>query len=83
VLSRCCAREEALSTDLGVRFRRLEESGIVTRCEITTYEPDSLMDLAFNDDNRVQKLIMKVRGCCCSASYPFAALATLASPRLA
>ncbi|ORY37884.1 Rad1/Rec1/Rad17 [Leucosporidium creatinivorum] len=37
----------------------LEESGIVTRCEITTYEPDTLMDLAFDDDTRVQKLIMK------------------------
>lgn len=40
---------------------RLEESGIVTRCEITTYEPDMLMELAFDDETRVQKLIMKVR----------------------
>ncbi|KAK4698220.1 cell cycle checkpoint protein, partial [Phenoliferia sp. Uapishka_3] len=38
----------------------LEESGIVTRCEITTYEPDTLMDLSFDDDARVLKLIMKV-----------------------
>ena len=41
--------------------RRLEESGIVTRCEITTYEPDALMDLPFDDELKVQKLIMKVR----------------------
>ena len=32
----------------------------MTRCEITTYEPDVLMDLTFDDDSRVQKLIMKV-----------------------
>ncbi|KAM0787227.1 hypothetical protein ACM66B_006465 [Microbotryomycetes sp. NB124-2] len=37
----------------------LEEGGIVTRCEITTYEPDPHMDIAFDDDRRVQKLIMK------------------------
>ncbi|KAK4053338.1 checkpoint clamp complex protein Rad1 [Microbotryomycetes sp. JL221] len=37
----------------------LEEGGIVTRCEITTYEPDQVMDIAFDDDKRVQKLIMK------------------------
>ncbi|KAL8278047.1 hypothetical protein RQP46_009507 [Phenoliferia psychrophenolica] len=36
-----------------------EESGIVTRCEITTYEPDELMDLPFDDDAKIQKLIMK------------------------
>ncbi|KAK4048905.1 checkpoint clamp complex protein Rad1 [Microbotryomycetes sp. JL201] len=37
----------------------LEEGGIVTRCEITTYEPDPIMDVAFDDERRVQKLIMK------------------------
>lgn len=40
---------------------RLEESGILTRCEITTYEPDELMDLPFDDEAKIQKLIMKVR----------------------
>ncbi|GAA6030484.1 hypothetical protein JCM8097_006170 [Rhodosporidiobolus ruineniae] len=37
----------------------LEESGIVTRCELTTYEPDGLLDLAFPDDERVVRLVMK------------------------
>ncbi|GAA5993436.1 hypothetical protein JCM10908_002189 [Rhodotorula pacifica] len=37
----------------------LEESGIVTRCEITTYVPEGLLDLAFNDDDKVQRLIIK------------------------
>ncbi|GAA5858210.1 hypothetical protein JCM8547_005692 [Rhodosporidiobolus lusitaniae] len=37
----------------------LEESGIVTRCELTTYEPDGLLDLAFPNDERVVRLIMK------------------------
>ncbi|GAA5833511.1 hypothetical protein JCM11251_003515 [Rhodosporidiobolus azoricus] len=37
----------------------LEESGIVTRCELTTYEPDGLLDLAFPDDERVVRLIIK------------------------
>ncbi|GAA5887034.1 hypothetical protein JCM6882_009426 [Rhodosporidiobolus microsporus] len=37
----------------------LEESGIVTRCELTTYEPEGLLDLAFPDDDRVVRLIMK------------------------
>ncbi|CEQ40850.1 SPOSA6832_02507 [Sporobolomyces salmonicolor] len=37
----------------------LEESGTVTRCELTTYEPDGLLDLAFEDADRVQRLIMK------------------------
>lgn len=40
---------------------RLEESGIVTRCEITTYEPEGLLDLAFHDEEKVQRLIIKVR----------------------
>lgn len=40
--------------------RRLAEGGIVTRCEMTTYDPDELMDLAFEDEFKVQKLIMKV-----------------------
>lgn len=62
---RCCGRRKADQADLGVPFRRLEESGIVTRCEITTYEPDTLMDLSFDDETRVQKLIMKVRSSRC------------------
>ncbi len=33
----------------------------MTRCEMTTYEPDELMDLAFEDEHKVQKMIMKVR----------------------
>ncbi|BGP58653.1 checkpoint clamp complex protein Rad1 [Rhodotorula sphaerocarpa] len=37
----------------------LEESGIVTRCEITTYEPEGLLDLAFHDEEKVQRLIIK------------------------
>ncbi|GAA5861601.1 hypothetical protein JCM1840_005201 [Sporobolomyces johnsonii] len=37
----------------------LEESGTVTRCELTTYEPEGLLDLAFEDADRVQRLIMK------------------------
>ncbi|KAM0747330.1 Rad1-domain-containing protein [Meredithblackwellia eburnea MCA 4105] len=37
----------------------LEESGILTRCEITTYEPDPLMELPFDDESKIQKLIMK------------------------
>lgn len=32
----------------------------MTRCEITTYEPDLVMDIAFDEDQQVQKLIMKV-----------------------
>lgn len=38
----------------------LEQGGIVTRCELSTYVSDELMDLSFDDDNRVQKVIMKV-----------------------
>ncbi|KPV72745.1 uncharacterized protein RHOBADRAFT_55438 [Rhodotorula graminis WP1] len=30
----------------------LEEGGIVTRCEITTYEPEGLLDLAFPDSDK-------------------------------
>lgn len=41
--------------------RSLAENGIVTQCEMTTYDPDELMDLAFEDEFKVQKLIMKVR----------------------
>ncbi|GAA5911344.1 hypothetical protein JCM5296_007331 [Sporobolomyces johnsonii] len=37
----------------------LEESGTVTRCELTTYEPEGLLDLAFEDADRVQRLIMR------------------------
>lgn len=42
-------------------MNRLEESGIVTRCELTTYEPEGLLDLQFTAVEGVQKLIMKVR----------------------
>lgn len=48
--------------------RRLEESGIVTRCEITTYEPEGLLDLAFNDEDKIQRLIIKVGSCTTFAS---------------
>lgn len=38
---------------------RLEESGVVTRCELTTFEPDSMLDIQFDDARAVQKLIVK------------------------
>lgn len=38
----------------------LVEGGMVTRCDLTTYEPDELMELPFDDTERVQKLIIKV-----------------------
>lgn len=38
----------------------LEESGTITRCEIVTYEPDLIMELGFDADAILQKLIMKV-----------------------
>ncbi|GAA5898009.1 uncharacterized protein JCM6883_000891 [Sporobolomyces salmoneus] len=37
----------------------LEESGIVTRCELTAYEPEGLLDLQFSAEQGVQRLIMK------------------------
>jgi hypothetical protein len=40
---------------------RLEDDGMVTRCEMTTYEPELLMALTFDDRAKVQKVIMKVR----------------------
>ncbi|BGP52426.1 checkpoint clamp complex protein Rad1 [Rhodotorula kratochvilovae] len=40
----------------------LEEGGIVTRCEITTYEPEGLLDLAFADEAKVQRLVIKSDG---------------------
>jgi hypothetical protein len=55
--------------------RSLEESGIVTRCELTTYEPDGLLDLAFPDDERVVRLIMKVR-------YPSSPFLSIVSDQL-
>jgi len=39
---------------------RLEESGIVTTVELTSYEPEGLLDLNFTANERVQRLIMKV-----------------------
>ncbi|BGP21082.1 checkpoint clamp complex protein Rad1 [Rhodosporidiobolus nylandii] len=33
----------------------LEESGIVTRCELTTYEPDGMLDLAFPVEDQVSE----------------------------
>lgn len=65
-LSSCCAVNDG-SRDVRacVRSRhsscRLEEGGIVTRCEITTYEPEGLLDLTFQDEDKVQRLIIKVR----------------------
>lgn len=35
----------------------------MTRCEITTYEPEGLLDLAFNDEDKIQRLIIKVGSC--------------------
>lgn len=54
---------EATSGALALTFcasYSLEEGGIVTRCEITTYEPEGLLDLAFVDEDKVQRLIIKV-----------------------
>ncbi|SGY90573.1 BQ5605_C039g11816 [Microbotryum silenes-dioicae] len=48
----------------------LEEGGIVTRCEITTYEPDDLMELFFDDQDRVMKFIMKVKASCSMKNRP-------------
>jgi hypothetical protein len=33
---------------------------MLTRCEVTTFEPEPLLDLPFDDKRRVQKLLMKV-----------------------
>lgn len=38
----------------------LEDSGIVTRCEITTFDASEIFDLPYDDDERVQKLILNV-----------------------
>jgi cell cycle checkpoint protein len=64
-----------LRTDRLFLLRSLEESGIVTRCELTTYEPDGLLDLAFPDDERIVRLIMKVR-------FPFSPFLSIASEQL-
>ncbi|GJN94659.1 hypothetical protein Rhopal_007742-T1 [Rhodotorula paludigena] len=61
------AHEEGKTTSLRLSFAGegqplvllLEESGIVTRCEITSYEPEALLDLAFSDEDKVQRLIIK------------------------
>lgn len=37
----------------------LEEAGVITSCELTTYEPDPPSRMGFDDDRRVQKIIMK------------------------
>lgn len=39
----------------------LEENGIVTRCEITTFDSSEVYDLPYDDEERVQKLILNVR----------------------
>jgi hypothetical protein len=39
----------------------LEEGGIVTRCEIITLDPEPMLDLPFEDEQRVVKVIMKAR----------------------
>ena len=37
----------------------LEESGITTTCELTTYEPDPVPDIPFDQQSLVQKIIMQ------------------------
>ncbi|GAA95265.1 hypothetical protein E5Q_01921 [Mixia osmundae IAM 14324] len=37
----------------------LEESGVVTTCEITTFVPEEILDISFREELRVQKVIMK------------------------
>ena len=51
----------ALLADAHDGAHSLEEDDIVTTCEITTYDPEPSMELAFDESERVQKLIMKVR----------------------
>jgi hypothetical protein len=38
----------------------LEENGIVTRCDITTFDSVEVSDLPYDDEARVQKLILNV-----------------------
>ena len=42
------------------RANRLEEIGVVTRCEITTFSSGEIYDLPYDDDEKVQKLILAV-----------------------
>ncbi|GAA5847550.1 hypothetical protein JCM9279_005290 [Rhodotorula babjevae] len=64
------AQEDGKTTSLRVSYvgqgeplvMLLEEGGIVTRCEITTYEPEGLLDLAFPDSDKVQRMIIKSDG---------------------
>ncbi|TNY21469.1 Rad1/Rec1/Rad17 [Rhodotorula diobovata] len=64
------AQEEGKTTSLRVSYAGqgeplvmlLEEGGIVTRCEITTYEPEGLLDLAFPDSAKVLRMIIKSDG---------------------
>lgn len=39
---------------------RLEDNGIVTRCEITTFDARQIIDLPYDDSERMQKLILAV-----------------------
>lgn len=41
----------------------------MTRCEITTYEPEGLLDLAFNDEDKIQRLIIKVGSCATARAW--------------
>lgn len=41
-------------------YVRLEDDGIVTRCEITTFDASEIFDLPYNDEERLQKLILNV-----------------------
>jgi Repair protein Rad1/Rec1/Rad17 len=43
-----------------MHYYRLTDSGTLTRCEITTYEPEPNLDLPFDNERRAQRLIMKV-----------------------
>ena len=40
---------------------RLEENGIITTCEITTYESEAVEDIPLAVDRLALKIIMKVR----------------------
>ena len=44
----------------GALDHRLEEAGITTTCELTTYEPDAQEDIPLDRDSLAQKIIIKV-----------------------
>lgn len=41
------------------QINRLSEGGVVTRCELVTYEPDDILDLGFEEDANIARIIMK------------------------